>query len=166
MPNGYTFRNPSPDNDIPWDDRFQWDVPLDDQHSLQFRLRLVPLRGEPARLYRQRRTQMLAGENFSIVDAGASVLRGQLDFEDLPKLTNDKISLIHAQDYVSQAGQGVVADRTQEHLGRSDAGIILFRKIWQRELSALARGRPLKKWALPQTVGDGFVVGTVEKPAS
>ena len=161
MPNGYTFRNPSPDKDIPWDDRFQWDVPLDDEHSLQFRLRLVPLTGEAARYYRQRRDQMLAGETFSVVAAGESVLRGRLDFENLPKLTNDKISLIHAQDYVSQAGQGVVADRKQEHLGRSDAGIILFRKIWQRELSALARGRPLKKWALPQAVGADFLVGTV-----
>jgi 5,5'-dehydrodivanillate O-demethylase len=161
MPNGYTFRNPAPDKDIPWDDRFQWDVPLDDEHSLQFRLRLVPLVGEAAHDYRERRVQMLAGETFSIVDAGESVLRGQLDFADLPKLTNDKIALIHAQDYVSQAGQGVVADRRLEHLGRSDAGVILFRKIWERELSALARGRPLKKWALPQAVGDDFVVGTV-----
>ena len=47
MPNGYTFRNPSPDKDIPWDDRFQWDVPLDDEHSLQFRLRLVPSPARP-----------------------------------------------------------------------------------------------------------------------
>jgi 5,5'-dehydrodivanillate O-demethylase len=161
IPNGYTFRNPSPETDIPWDDRFQWDVPLDDQHSLQFRLRLVPLTGEAARRYRERRAKMLAEETFSIVDAGEAVLKGKLDFEDLLKLTSDKIALIHAQDYVSQAGQGVIAERSQEHLGKSDAGIILFRKIWERELSALAAGRPLKKWALPQTAGPDFVVGMV-----
>jgi 5,5'-dehydrodivanillate O-demethylase len=158
MPNGYTFRNPSPDTEVPWDDRFQWDVPLDDQHSLQFRLRLVPLTGEAARQYREHRAE-LAKEPFSITDAGQSVLAGKLNFEDLEKLTNDKIALIHAQDYVSQVGQGVIADRTQEHLGRSDVGVILFRKIWQRELCAFAEGRPLKKWTLPQAAGDDFVIG-------
>ena len=163
MPNGYTFRNPSPDPEIPWDDRFQWDVPLDDQQSLQFRLRLVPLTGEAARLYRERQAELMAKENFSIKDAGQAVLTGKLNFEDLEKLTNDKISLIHSQDYVSQAGQGVIADRTQEHLGRSDVGVILFRKIWERELRALAEGRPLKKWALPQTAGPDFVLGTVAR---
>jgi 5,5'-dehydrodivanillate O-demethylase len=162
MPNAYTFRNPAPDTDIPWDDRFQWDVPLDDRQSLQFRLRLVPLTGEAARRYRERRDAMLAKENFSIADTGDSVLMGKLDFKDLEKLTNDKIALVHAQDYVSQAGQGVVADRTQEHLGRSDVGVILFRKIWERELRALAEGRPLKKWALPQSAGSEFVLGKVE----
>ena len=90
-------------------------------------------------------------------------MTGKLNFEDLDKLTHDKISLIHAQDYVSQAGQGVMADRAQEHLGRSDVGVILFRKIWERELRALAAGRPLKKWALPQTSGTEFVLGTVNQ---
>jgi 5,5'-dehydrodivanillate O-demethylase len=163
MPNAYTFRNPSPYPDIPWDDRFQWDVPLDDQHSLQFRLRLVPLTREAACQYRQRRAELLAKEDFSVVNAGQSVLTGELNFADLEKLTNDKIALIHSQDYVSQVGQGVIADRTQEHLGRSDIGVILFRKIWERELRALAEGRPLKRWALPQTAGPEFVLGTVEK---
>jgi 5,5'-dehydrodivanillate O-demethylase len=159
MPNAYTFRNPYPD--IPWDDRFQWDVPLDDQHSLQFRLRLVPLTGDAARQYRERRAELFANETFSVVDAGQSVLAGKLNFEDLEKLTNDKIALIHAQDYVSQVGQGVIADRAQEHLGRSDTGVILFRKLWERELRALAEGRPLKKWALPETAGAEFVLGSV-----
>jgi 5,5'-dehydrodivanillate O-demethylase len=163
MPNAYTFRNPSPYPDIPWDDRFQWDVPVDDQQSLQFRLRLVPLTGEAARQYQEHRAELRAKETFSVIDAGQSVLTGKLNFQDLEKLTNDKISLIHSQDYVSQAGQGVIADRAQEHLGRSDIGVILFRKIWERELRALAEGRPLKKWALPQTAGPEFVLGTVEK---
>ncbi|HEU4342718.1 MAG TPA: Rieske 2Fe-2S domain-containing protein [Candidatus Binatia bacterium] len=166
MPNAYTFRNPSPDPEIPWDDRFQWDVPLDDQQSLQFRLRLVPLTGEAARRYRERYAEMGAKENFSIRDAGQAVLAGKLKFEDLEKLTNDKISLIHAQDYVSQVGQGVIADRAQEHLGRSDVGVILFRKIWERELRAFAEGRPLKKWALPQTAGPDFVLSRVKKASA
>ena len=39
-----------------------------------------------------------------------------------------------------QAGQGRIEDRDHERLGRSDAGIILWRKILARELRAI-RGR-------------------------
>jgi 5,5'-dehydrodivanillate O-demethylase len=47
---------------------------------------------------------------------------------------------------VTQLGQGVIADREQERLGASDAGVILIRNLWKRELRALAEGRPLKEW--------------------
>ena len=50
----------------------------------------------------------------------------------------------------SQAGQGAIADRRNEHLGRSDAMIILLRNIWQRELRALAEGQPRKQWRRPE----------------
>ena len=44
MPNAYAFRNPSPANrSVAWEDRMQWDVPLNDEHSLEFRLRRLPL---------------------------------------------------------------------------------------------------------------------------
>jgi 5,5'-dehydrodivanillate O-demethylase len=78
------------------------------------------------------------------------VLSGKIRFQDLDQYFHDKIALVHTQDYIAQVGQGSIADRTQEHLGRSDLGVILFRKIWERELRALAEGRPLKKWVLPQ----------------
>ena len=81
---------------------------------------------------------------------GEAVLSGKIKYTDLDNYFQDKIALVHTQDYVAQVGQGAVADRTEEHLGRSDVGIIVFRKIWERELTALAEGRPLKKWALPQ----------------
>ena len=40
------------------------------------------------------------------------------------------------QDIAVQAGQGRIEDRDNERLGRSDAGIILWRKILARELVA------------------------------
>ena len=57
--------------------------------------------------------------------------------------------LAMVQDIAVQAGQGRVADRENERLGRSDAGIILWRKILGRELRAIAKGRPGKKWKTP-----------------
>jgi 5,5'-dehydrodivanillate O-demethylase len=128
----------------------QWDVPLDDEHSLEFRLRRLPLAGKAASEYRARRAALAAEPKISVVQMGEAVLSGKLKFRHLDGFFKDKISLVHAQDYVAQVGQGALADRGQEHLGRSDVGVILFRKIWERELRALAEGRPLKKWMLPQ----------------
>ena len=150
MPNVYAFRNPSPEPECGSEDRMQWDVPLDDQRSLEFRLRRLPLSGEAADKYRARRDAAATEPKISVVQMGEAVLSGKLSFQDLDNFFKDKISLVHTQDYVAQVGQGALAARPQEHLGRSDIGVILFRKIWERELRALAEGRPLKKWLLPQ----------------
>jgi pilus assembly protein TadC len=61
----------------------------------------------------------------------------------------DHPELAMVQDIAVQAGQGVNADRAAERLGRSDAGIILWRKILAREMAALAEGRPGKQWRTP-----------------
>lgn len=50
----------------------------------------------------------------------------------------DHPELAMVQHIAVQAGQGRIADRDNERLGRSDAGIILWRKILRRELQALA----------------------------
>jgi 5,5'-dehydrodivanillate O-demethylase len=150
MPNAYAFRNPSPEPECSWEDRMQWDVPLDDQRSLEFRLRRLPLTGAAAEGYRARRAAVPPTPVVSVAQMGEAVLSGKLTFQDLDKFFSDKIALVHSQDYVAQVGQGAIADRAAEHLGRSDTGIILFRKIWERELRALAERRPLKKWRLPQ----------------
>jgi len=152
MPNAYAFRNPSPEPECQFEDRMQWDVPLDDEHSLEFRLRRLPLTGESATEYRARRAALATPAKISVAEMGEAVLSGKLSFKDLDHFFNDKIALVHTQDYVAQVGQGRLADRAQEHLGRSDIGVILFRRIWERELLALAEGRPLKKWTLPQDI--------------
>jgi 5,5'-dehydrodivanillate O-demethylase oxygenase subunit len=149
MPNVYAFLNPSPEPECASEDRMQWDVPLDDEHSLEFRLRRLPLIGDAARDYRAR-CAAHTEPKISVAQMGEAVLSGKISFQQLDNFFKDKISLVHTQDYVAQVGQGLRADRAQEHLGRSDSGVILFRKIWERELRALAEGRPLKKWVLPQ----------------
>jgi 5,5'-dehydrodivanillate O-demethylase oxygenase subunit len=45
------------------------------------------------------------------------------------------------QDDAVISSQGLIADRTQEHLGASDRGIILFRKMLKRAISAVAKGK-------------------------
>lgn len=160
MPNIYAFRNPSPEPECAWEDRMQWDVPLDDERSLEFRLRRLPLTGAAGDKFRARQTATAADTKISVAQMGEAVLSGKIRFQDLDHFFKDKISLVHAQDYVAQVGQGSRAERAQEHLGRSDTGVILFRKIWERELRALAEGRPLKKWRLPQDVEIKFQEAT------
>jgi 5,5'-dehydrodivanillate O-demethylase len=150
MPNIYAFRNPSPEPECAWEDRMQWDVPLDDEHSLEFRLRRLPLSGSGADQYRARRAMAATEPKLSVAQMGEAVLSGKISFQDLDQFFKDKISLVHTQDYVAQVGQGSRAERAREHLGLSDTGVILFRKIWERELRAFAERRPLKSWVLPQ----------------
>jgi 5,5'-dehydrodivanillate O-demethylase len=70
------------------------------------------------------------------------ILSGTLSFE-----RTDKVRL---QDTVMCVGQGPIQDRSVERLGRSDAGVILLRKVWKRELRLLAEGKPLTQFAFPR----------------
>ncbi len=45
------------------------------------------------------------------------------------------------QDFVAWAGQGSLADRTEEHLGESDRGVIAMRRRMQEDAAAVAQGR-------------------------
>jgi 5,5'-dehydrodivanillate O-demethylase len=49
-------------------------------------------------------------------------------------------SHIMNQDFVAWVGQGTVADRTKEHLGESDRGVILMRKRMLEEAEVVKRG--------------------------
>src|SRR5262249_23969958 len=88
--------------------------------------------------------------------AKVTTAREMADVDVAGKLSIQEIEvrpdLVNIQGHVAQEGQGAIPDRDVERLGRSDAAIIRMRKIWLRELRALAEGRPLKTWSLPVTV--------------
>ena len=63
--------------------------------------------------------------------------------------TFDRVTNPRLQDTVICVGQGAIADRSAERLGRSDAAVILLRKIWKRELRLLAEGKPLTQFTWP-----------------
>jgi 5,5'-dehydrodivanillate O-demethylase len=48
------------------------------------------------------------------------------------------------QDFVAWLGQGAIADRTQEHLGPSDRGIITIRKRFLDDIEAISCGEDPK----------------------
>jgi 5,5'-dehydrodivanillate O-demethylase len=44
------------------------------------------------------------------------------------------------QDFIAWMGQGAIADRTEEHLGQSDRGIVMMRQRFFAEIEAVAAG--------------------------
>jgi 5,5'-dehydrodivanillate O-demethylase len=148
MPN-MTRRTSPPDDpaETRWQDALAWRVPIDDTAYRSFNLDLAYLTGEPAERFRR-----LLAEREAIREAAGSVdelagkvLCGALRIDEI----KDHPNIVNIQDTVAQVGQGTIAYRDADRLGRSDVGIILIRKIWQRELQALAEGRPLKQWQRP-----------------
>jgi 5,5'-dehydrodivanillate O-demethylase oxygenase subunit len=47
----------------------------------------------------------------------------------------------HEQDRVAQESQGLIADRTTEHLASSDQGIIMMRKMVRDSIDAVRQGK-------------------------
>lgn len=121
-------------------------TPVDDQNCRWFATSKVYVTGEEAERYWAKRRQMEAEviNARPIMDVVHDIWSGKLMYEDVrhPQLAR-------VQDIAVQAGQGRIADRENEFLGRSDAGIVTWRRILQRELRAIANGVECKKWATP-----------------
>ena len=123
-----------------------WRVPVDDETHVNYRLKRVFIGGEAADRYREQLAARTERQSESPADVAERVLRGEIRIQDLKDRTDVQL----LQDDVAMVGQGRIADRTNERLGRSDVSVILQRKIWERELRALADRRPLKQWLPPR----------------
>jgi 5,5'-dehydrodivanillate O-demethylase len=54
------------------------------------------------------------------------------------------VDFVDGQDVMAWASQGPIADRSQEHLGKSDLGVIMLRRLFQEQLKLVeAGGDPL-----------------------
>ena len=133
-----------------WEDRMTWAVPIDDESSYRFEINVAHLTGADAEAYGMSRRESLADAGSLAVELGEAVLSGKVAIHELdPKLST--YELFRIEDYVTQVGQGRMWDRSRERLGAVDRAVFLRRKLWQRELKALAEGQPLKDWVMPET---------------
>jgi 5,5'-dehydrodivanillate O-demethylase len=100
---------------------FEWRVPIDDANTLSvgWFFDRVPNEMEP---FRQ---NSIPSWRSPIVD---------------PVTGRWITSHVMNQDFVAWVGQGAIADRTQEHLGESDRGLIMMRKRLLEEAAVVARG--------------------------
>ena len=145
MPNTRCFTIALPEGDG-WAEFMLWLVPVDDQSHLGFGVIMNHASSSEAK---QRLTERMKhwqnNRRDEVPEIAARILRGEMTLADV-----DEHNLLQAQDAVSQGGQGVIRDRVNERLGRSDAGLIVLRRIWERELRNLAEGKPLKHWVVPE----------------
>jgi 5,5'-dehydrodivanillate O-demethylase oxygenase subunit len=144
MPNVNYFKGVPNESGLDWVEHLSWRLPVDDEHCASFVVQLTHVTGVAADEYRERRRRKVekARTTASATLLGPDVLAGTLRIADI----EDRTFIVNLQDYVAQIGQGTIADRSDERLGRSDRVVILMRKLWLRELQALADGRPLKHW--------------------
>ena len=92
-------------------EHFEWRVPIDDGRTLSvtWAFNPVPLDRQP---YKQERIPYWYGP-IKEPETGRWITTHVMN-----------------QDFVPWVGQGEIADRTQEHLGRSDAGVAMLRKMY------------------------------------
>ncbi|WP_233836751.1 Rieske 2Fe-2S domain-containing protein [Paraburkholderia sp. ZP32-5] len=120
-----------------------WWVPIDDESHMLFLVARVEVTGDKAREYLERKERRLAARISDGMEIAMRVLRGELELDELDPET---CQLLHIQDHVVQVGQGVLANYDAENLGRSDRQMVLRRRIWTRELTAMLAGAPMKRW--------------------
>ena len=133
-PNASHIMTSGPDPTQPWLDDVFWTVPVDDEHTLRINIFSAPYDGAAAEHLRG------VAEVQHAYDPAAH--HDQLFRKQFP----ESISVIQAQDYVAQVGQGTIVDREAEHLGTSDRGVIALRKVFRRELDALRASKTGKAW--------------------
>jgi 5,5'-dehydrodivanillate O-demethylase oxygenase subunit len=147
MPNMLHIKSSPDETGSGWTDAIAWRVPVEDDFHVSYNVNMAHLTGEAAEKMRERRSRGAGGAS-PVNDLAASILAGEKHVDDL----GQPPYIVGVQDTVAQVGQGALADRVNEHIGRSDAVILLLRRIWERELRALDEGRPLKEWTRPNRV--------------
>ena len=143
MPNINYINGQVVDREVKRVDSLIFKVPVDDDRHLHFEARMMPFPGEQGRQWLEHRRAQRAKDAMDRLDLVRAVLEGRLRLDDIDPNRTDHVLI---EDEVAQTGQGAIANRSREHLGRGDIGIVLLRKLWERELRALADGRPLKQW--------------------
>ena len=143
MPNVFYMTALPTDAEIGWQESLFWWVPIDDTTHMQFSLHRVPALGDAAASIRARREHRRSTIDLAHQDVCDRILSGELRLRDVDAA---RVDLVRLQDDIAQVGQGRVADRDHERLGRGDVGVIAIRKLWHRELTALERAAPRTGW--------------------
>ena len=103
-----------------------WVVPVNDTKTISFHSWFLPMSDDMADAERKSKIGQLEAFMYHF---------GKND----PLYHASKVSL---QDQFACISQGPITDRTQEHLGRSDVGVTLLRRLVREAAQELDAGRP------------------------
>jgi 5,5'-dehydrodivanillate O-demethylase len=143
MPNIFYMTALPTDPDIGWQESLFWFVPIDDERHIQFWLTRVRATGDVAQRIRERRRRRRTEIDLAHQDVCEDILAGRLTLRDVDPA---RVDLVQLQDDIAQVGQGRIVERETERLGRGDVGVIAIHRLWNREISAMLEGLPLKRW--------------------
>lgn len=138
FPNNNHIITPGRTKTSPWVHRGVWNVPVDDHHTYKIGVYAIPSEGDD--IDRATIEHFEKYSDYNPADHHNELFAGKAWPED------PSLQLTPAQDYVAVKGQGSIADRVNERLGKSDAGIVLLRRIFWREMDLLRKGKPTKQW--------------------
>ena len=108
-------------------------VPMDDTHTRVYRVNFIPMPGvtspadadAPWELRPLKYVDQFEGDR-------------QLPM-DIP-MTKYDVSIVGAQDSMAWETQGPITDRTREHLGHADKGIVMFRRMLREQIEVVQKG--------------------------
>jgi 5,5'-dehydrodivanillate O-demethylase len=105
----------------------RWRVPMDDTHTIHYTVEFGAIvDGEMmGKIMTDRSTEGVQETKFGVYRWDDSI--GWFGRED--------------QDRAAQESQGPIFDRTTEHLGYTDRGVILLRRLYKESIEAVQQGR-------------------------
>lgn len=127
-----------------WRDTYVTIVPTDDEDHILFATRFVQVPPDQLGEYWTVREQLRSDtENArSMRDVTNDILAGKLTLAE----AKGHPRFLMIEDAVAQLGQGAIVDRSSEMLGSSDVLIAIMRRLFTRELRAIADGGAVKNW--------------------
>ncbi len=144
MPNINVMRVPPGKDEVGWSPNVVWRVPVDDGHHRSVNIRRVRKAPGAAPIENNYKRNVTDKQ----VDYAREILAGRMRLDELDP-TRDRAIIVAVQDNIAQMGQGPVAPRQDDHLGRSDVGVVAVRRLWLDELRRLANGEVLRDWRRP-----------------
>ena len=128
-----------------WLEAFLSHIPTDDEHHIVYMSTLVPVGADEVDAYHE--TQAAYRERLAkarpVTEVALDILEGRLSLDDV----TDHPMLLQVEDAVAQGAQGPIYDRSEELLGRTDAGVSKLRRVFERELRAVAEtGATTRTW--------------------
>ncbi len=139
MPNVHFLDLPPSPSHPHWTVYLAYRVPVDDENMVTLSVAIRPVGSNTTG-----RRETIEPDPAQMTE---DVLAGKIRIQDIdPKYPG----LFVVQDNVALAGQGRIVDRSRDWLGQSDKGVILLRKLWERELKKIGEGKPLKNWHRPK----------------
>ena len=139
----------------PWFFVNHWMVPHDDHRTS--RIAMIATQSTNPETDRRIADYFAKCRHYDAADHHDALFRGEYPTDPLIELTS-------AQDYVALIGQGAIADRANEWLGQSDAGVAKLRSILWREMDEAQQGRTSKVWRRPAE-GMELTAGAVQAAA-